>query len=482
MIWASPLSIPPSPPSFTSPTSPTPPSIAQLVCNGTVVPHEPPPSFQVNPPSAPNPFPTPLFGVMGNPDPAPDRVGPSEPPLNFVDGNGYIELWGLVKARVCEVGWKKVMKAWGSGDEKVVAKNFELLFNAARSEEPAKDPGLPQRWQSKSNLGSGVGGPLFKKFHPHLTESVPGVGDLQPMTSGSVIVASVQSGPQLPHTNVATHPEVLPPHNREVSGCQPSSFLCLSEDYQVAVQAGTALGEAGEARWDTVELHRGDMLLMVATSRHHGLPALPDSKDGLQGAVLTLWTPDPRHKHHQANTTHLDATPPKEAVDVAGDLSSWHFPSVDQVLWVGKGAVGRVGFWEGDAAQALFADPPELVPAGPPTCPFHPTFLSGSAPASDLAVIEVGEQCMLFFMGSVHQLEVCKGDNVDAESEIHFAMTGIAPPERPTTLWHLVNTVPAWRSPKCAKTGAWSITCPCECKLCLFVCLLCLLANWTKFA
>ena len=88
---------------------------------------------------------------------------------------------------------------------------------------------------------------------------------------------------------------------------------------------------------------------------------------------------------------------------------------------------------------------------------------------------------MLFFVGSVHQLEVCKGDNVDAESEIHFAMSGIAPPGRPTTLWHLVNTVPAWRSPKCARTGAWSITCPCECKVCLLVCLLCVLANWTKF-
>ena len=69
--------------------------------------------------------------------------------------------------------------------------------------------------------------------------------------------------------------------------------------------------------------------------------------------------------------------------------------------------------------------PPESVPAGPPTCPFHPTFLSRSAPASDLAVIEVGEQCTLF-VGSVHQLEVCKADNADAESEIHFAMTGAA--------------------------------------------------------
>ena len=177
----------------------------------------------------------------------------------------------------------------------------------------------------------------------------------------------------------------------------------------------------------TVELHRGDMLLMVATSRHHGLPALPDSKDGLRGAPFKVWTPDPRHKHHQANTTHLDATPPKEALDVAWDLSSWDCPSMDQVLCVGKGAVQRVGLWEGEAAQALFADPPESVLAGPPTCPFNPTCISRSAPASDLAVIEVGEQCMLFFVGSVHQLEVCKGGNVDAESEIHFAVTGSAP-------------------------------------------------------
>ena len=228
----------------------------------------------------------------------------------------------------------------------------------------------------------------------------------------------------------------------------------------MAVQAGTALGEAGEARWDTIQLQRGDMLLMVATSRHHGLPAPPDSKDCLQGALFNLWTPDCAHKHHEPNTTHLDPTPPKEALEVAGDWSNWDFPSVDQVLSVGKGVVGRVGLWERDAAQALFADLPESVPPGPPTCPFHPTFLSRSAPSSDLAVIEVDEQCMLFLVGSVHQLEVCKGDSPDAESEIHFAMTGIAPPERPTTPWHLANTAPAWRLPKCAKTGAWGITCP----------------------
>ena len=114
----------------------------------------------------------------------------------------------------------------------------------------------------------------------------------------------------------------------------------------MAVQAGTAPGEAGEARLGTIQLQRGDMLLMVATSPHHGLSALPDAKDGLQGALFNLWTPDPRHRHHEPNTTHLDnPPPPHEAVAHAGDLSSWDFPSVDHVLSVGKGAVGRVGSW-----------------------------------------------------------------------------------------------------------------------------------------
>ena len=196
------------------------------------------------------------------------------------------------------------------------------------------------------------------------------------MTPGSVIVASVGSEPQLPHTDVATHPEVLPPHDREVGGCHLSSFLCLSEDYRVAVQAGTAPGEAGETRRDTVELHRGDMLLMVATSRHHGLPALPDSKDGPQGALFNLWTPTPDTNTTRPTPHTWTPPPPRRAWTLLAICPAGTAQSVDQVLWVGKGAVGRVGLWEGEAAQALFADPPQTVPAGPPTCPFHPTFIS----------------------------------------------------------------------------------------------------------
>ena len=71
---------------------------------------------------------------------------------------------------------------------------------------------------------------------------------------------------------------------------------------------------------------------------------------------------------------------------------------MDKVLWVGKEGAGRVGLWDGGAAQAVFADAPEAVPAGPPTCPYHPTFLSRSAPATGLAVMEIAEHAVLFFL------------------------------------------------------------------------------------
>ena len=39
-------------------------------------------------------------------------------------------------------------------------------------------------------------------------------------------------------------------------------------------EEGTALGAVGDTRSETIELHRGDMLLMLSTCGHHGMRAL----------------------------------------------------------------------------------------------------------------------------------------------------------------------------------------------------------------
>ena len=262
--------------------------------------------------------------------------------------------------------------------------------------------------KAKAPWGKGSAG-LFSRSctPPPLMESVPQVGKLHPMTPRSVIVASAGSGPQLPHTDVATNPEVLPPDNKDISGCHLSSFLCLSEEYQIAVQAGTALGDAGELQWDTIQLQRVDMLLMVATSRHHGMPTLPNSKDVLQGALFNLWTPDAKHRHHQPNTTHLDPLPP-EALAVARDLSSWDCPSVDQVLWGGdwggwEGGVGGGGCSPGPIyrrprggpgrppPRALATPPSSLAP---PRAPISPPWRSPSKVSSFSWGTCTGSRCV----------------------------------------------------------------------------------------
>ena len=207
------------------------------------------------------------------------------------------------------------------------------------------------------------------------------------MTPGRVIVATVGSGAQLPHTDVPTHPEVLPPDSRDISGCHLSCFFCLSVYYQVAVQGGTALGGAGQARWDTIQLQRGGMLLMVATSRHHGLPALPDANDGLQEAFLTLgpptpgtatssptprtWTPAPRRRPQSVDFRNAFPTMSHEMVSAALGLMCIPFLYIRVILHllrapylysVGKGYVPgvyhhpRAGTRQGDPlSPALFS-------------------------------------------------------------------------------------------------------------------------------
>ena len=121
--------------------------------------------------------------------------------------------------------------------------------------------------------------------------------------------------------------------------------------------------------------------------------------------------------------------PPLASLAIASDRSSRDCPGVDQVLWLGKGAKGRVGLWERDAAQALFADAPE-VPSSPPppTCPYHRIFLWRPATADAVAVVEVAEHSVLFFAGMVRQMEVTEDGTVDEGEAINFATSGVPPP------------------------------------------------------
>ena len=210
-IWALPPSTPPSPSKSTFPTSPTPHGSPPHHANGSVLPVAPPPPFFSSELAVHmEPLPDPPLSVTCDPALDPNRVGPSQPLVNFVDGHGYKVLRSLVADKGCEVAWGNVMKALGTGEEKVVAKSFQFLFHTRLSMEQAKDSSLLLRWQSKGGLCLSVRGPLFKKATPKLGECVLPVADLHPMVPGAVIVSSVSSGHQLDHTNMSTHPEVLP--------------------------------------------------------------------------------------------------------------------------------------------------------------------------------------------------------------------------------------------------------------------------------
>ena len=192
------------------------------------------------------------------------------------------------------------------------------------------------------------------------------------------------------------------------------------------VQAGTALGEAAEVRWDTIPLYRGDMLLMVATSRYHGMPFLPFSKDGLHGALFNLWTPDAKDGHHQPNSTHLDPPSPSRPWPLLGICRAR-----TALAWTGGSGweQGHLGGW-GCGSRMLPRPssptpprrsylPPPLAPTTPPSSP--------PSPDTDFAVMGVANHSVLSLVGLVHQIAMTKGDNVDAEHQVHFAISGVPP-------------------------------------------------------
>ena len=233
------------------------------------------------------------------------------PPMarNFLDGLGYIVHRNILVAEDCKTTWGKVEKIWCAGNQ--VTQHFDPVFNVKPVEEQRKDPNLPQRYQSKPSKTGGLAGALIKKFINSMQDRVPDpFEDLFEMPC-LVILSGAESGDQLPHTDVSTAPDMLPPLDRHPSSCDISTFVALSPQYSLNIQAGTALGEATEERWDEVLLEQGEVLVMVSTARHHGLPSPPGQK--MQGALFTQWTPDRRHSGVKPNRTNLDPPHPPGA-------------------------------------------------------------------------------------------------------------------------------------------------------------------------
>ena len=300
------------------------------------------------------------------------------PPMarNFVEGLSYTVHRDILLVEDCKTTWGKVGKIWGGGGNQV-PQHFDPVFNVKPVEEQRKDPTLPQQYQSKPSNTGGLARALTKKFVNSMQDRVPDpFEDLFEMPC-SVIVSGAESGDQLPHTDASTAPDMHPPRQPPL---QLPHLHLRGPLPKVPPQhpGGNGAGEATEERWDEVLLEEGEVLVMVSTARHHGLPSPPGQK--MQGALLTQWTPDRRHSGVKPNTTHLDPPTPLELKDCLG-LLEWgvgeDVPTFRQLLLLGIGLEARVGLASRDVVGDVFS-PPEVQP-GPPVCTHHPLFLSRSA-------------------------------------------------------------------------------------------------------
>ena len=132
---------------------------------------------------------------------------------------------------------------------------------------------------------------MFKKLVAKPKDRMPDpFAFAHPMPPGSVIVSGVESSNELAHTDTSTASHILPPSDRSKADCHLSTFVALSPQYRLSIQAGTALGEAQVERWDEVLLNQGDVLIMVSTARHHGLPPpTPPPRHARGPMAPSLW-------------------------------------------------------------------------------------------------------------------------------------------------------------------------------------------------
>ena len=228
-------------------------------------------------------------------------------------------------------------------------------------------------------------------------------------------------------------------------------------------RGGTALGEAQEERWDEVLLQQGKVLVLVSTARHHGGPCPPGQE--MQGASFTQWTRDRRHSGVKLNTTHLDPSLPLELKDCLGlpdGEGGEDVATFGQLLLLGVALEARLGLATRDMVDDVFG-PPE-VELGPPVRTHHPLFLTRSAHDISPVVMHAGE---ILTWNGAYKMEVVKGDSTDGDVEVKWALGATSPPTRPAPARQLLHAVPEWKRAKESKKGTWTVTWPCESKVCI---------------
>ena len=137
-------------------------------------------------------------------------------------------------------------------------------------------------------------------------------------------------------------------------------------------------------------------------------------------------------------------------------------PTFGQLLLLGVGLEARVGLGSRDVVEDVFS-PPEVQP-GPPVCTHHPLFLSRSAHGISPVTVREGE---ILLWNGAYEMKVVKADWTDGDAEVTWALGATLPPTRPAPAWQLLHAVPEWKRAKESKKGTWTVTCPCECEVCI---------------
>ena len=362
---------------------------------------------------------------------------------NFVDGLGYTVRRSILLAEDCKTTWGKVETIWPAGNQ--VCRHFDPVLNVNSVEGQRKDPTLPHRYQSKPSKTGGMASALIKKLISSINDRVPDpFEDLFDMPC-SIIVSGAASGDQLPHAVLSAAPDMLPPppRDRNPSSCHISTFVALSAQYHINVKAGTAPGEATEERWDEVLFHPGQVLVLVSTAVHHGLP-FPHGQ-GMQGALFAEWTRDRRHSGIKLNTKHLDPPLPLELKDCLGLLDGDGGEDVRTFgqLLLGVRLEARVGLATRDMVDDVLS-PPELE-QGPAVCTHHPLFLSRSAYDISPVIVHAGEVLM---WNGAYEMDVVKGDSTDGDVEVTWGLGATLPPTRPAPARQLLHAVSEWTRAK----------------------------------